>query len=466
MISVTPHNILLQTARELDEERARGNVGGPLHGIPITVKDNIMTEKDLGLPTTVGSLALKGAFASRNAPVVDSLVRAGVIIIGKANLSEMTGYKGFKITTGWSALGGQTQSPYVVGGFKDDEKLFGHSAPAGSSSGSTAGLAAGFAALALATETDGSIVQPANRAALYGIKATVGSIPTEGTAPWSPVTDSIGGMAKSPEDLANLMDVLLGNATLGSELGKFAAQETWEGLKVAFVDPSLWSFLPIICDPDPVLIEQQRTELDAAVSLIESSGAAVKRNVPLTSMDELEVDGEDAMEMIWGHDFVKEWSGYLKGYQDCDIKSVEDIIKFNKKNAQQALPPRYPDQQLLEMAVNDKLPDEKYNEAIKVVKEAARHGVSGIDKILAEHDLDVILGPMDGRIPTIAAAAGYPVGTMPLGYSKTNGRAFGACIISGAGQEAKILKAMGAWDVTVGKRRAPPQLVDESKPSL
>lgn len=194
-------------------------------------------------------MPLENAVAASNAPVVDLLIKAGAIILGKANLSEMTGWKGFGVTTGWSALGGQTQSPYIVGGFKDGDKLLGHSAPGGSSSGSAAGVAAGFSPLALATETDGSIVQPSNRAALYGMKATVGRIPTKGTAPWSPVTDSIGGMAKSPQNLATLFNVLLQTKSEDPLTG------TWSGQRVGVVDPSLWSFSPVICDPDPVLIQ-------------------------------------------------------------------------------------------------------------------------------------------------------------------------------------------------------------------
>ena len=122
----------------------------------------------------------------------------------------------------------------------------------------------------------------------------------------------------------------------------------------------------------------------------------------------------------------------------------------------------HPGQQLLESALSDNLTDEKYAEGVKIIREAAR--TNGIDRTLAEYDLDVIVGPMDERIPTIAAAAGYPVGTMPLGYSETNGRPFGACIIAAAGQEGKILRAMSAWHATMQTRQPPPQMV-ASEPS-
>ncbi|KAJ8128010.1 hypothetical protein O1611_g5628 [Lasiodiplodia mahajangana] len=453
MVSTTPREVLLRFAEILDEERANGVVRSKLHGIPITVKDNIMTGPELGMPTTVGSYALEKAMAKQNAPIVERLIKAGAIVIGKANLSEMTGWKGFGVTTGWSALGGQTQSPYIVGGFKDGDKLLGHSAPAGSSAGSAAGVAAGFAPLALATETDGSITQPANRAALYGLKTTVDLLPTKGTAPWSSLTDSIGGMAKSSEDLAILIETI-SKTSYNENLTK-----SWAGLRVGFVDPTLWSHSPVICDPDEDLIQQQRREMAAAVAKIEENGGSVKRNVPFPAMDELVPDGHDILEQLWNHDYEEEWNQFLLGYESNNVKTLKDIIIFNAQHSNKALPPRYPGQQLLEAAVDEKqkISDEKYAEGVELIRKVAK--INGIDKILAEYDLDIILGPIDGRIPTIAAAAGYPVGTMPLGYSVSNGRPFGMCIVAAAGQEGKMLQAMSAWEATIGDRKPPPQML-------
>lgn len=165
-------------------------------------------------------------------------------------------------------------------------------------------MAAGFAPLALATETDGSIVQPASRAALYGLKATVGLISTKGTAPWSALTDSIGGMAKSPQDLAALFEVLIGADEDFKKTSKFdenfrSLYGPWKRLRIGFVDPTLWSFSPAICDPDPVLIQQQRKEMEAAITKIESFGAMVVRSVPFPSMDQLVLDGDDALKQLW-----------------------------------------------------------------------------------------------------------------------------------------------------------------------
>ncbi|KAJ5622151.1 hypothetical protein N7528_005383 [Penicillium herquei] len=451
MTTTTPKDLLLSIAKQRDWERQQGNIRGPLHGIPITVKDNIMTGPEFEMPTTVGSAALRSAVARKNAPIVDMLTAAGAIVIGKANLSEMAGWKDAGLMTGWSAVGGQTQSPYIVGGVKPDERPLGHTTPGGSASGSAHGVAAGFAPLALATESDGSIVQPANRAALYGLKATVGLIPTEGTSPWSSFTDSIGGMARTPADIAILMSILT-KTDFSSSL-----TESWEGQRVGFVDPQFWNFAYFNCEPEPILIHQQIRALEDARDAIHLNGGVVKQ--PLD------------------HDFEREWNVFLKGYQDINIHSLADIVEFNKQHRDEALPPSkcshyknrvgiynnvvyagHPDQDRLEWCLNSGMSEQEYTEGAKMIRETAR--VNGIDRVLAAYNLDVIMGPMDSNIHTVAAAAGCPVGTMPLGYSSINGRPFGVCIISRAGGEASILKAMSAWHATMPARQPPPQLVN------
>ncbi|KAK4220873.1 amidase signature domain-containing protein [Podospora fimiseda] len=332
MISIIPRDLVLSIAQNLGLERSEGRIRGPLHEVPITIKDNIMTGSEFPLPTTVGTIALKSAMAEKNAPIVDLLIHTGAIIIGKANLSEMAGWKGFGITTadaGWFVIWERR-----------------------------------------------SIVPPANRVSLYGLKATVGSITTERTAPWSALTDSIGGMAGTPADLADLFG---------------------------------------------------RRGLDDAAKTILDNGGVVERSVPLTSMDQLILDGEDALEQLWNQDFEPAWNKFLTGYksENTTVHTLAELVQFNYV----ALP--------------------------------AGARITGIDKTLCDFSLDVIISPMDGRIPTIAATAGYPVATMPLGYSKTNGRAFGVCIISSAGNEAKILKATHAWHATMPSRKPPPQLVNE-----
>ncbi|TGO34890.1 hypothetical protein BHYA_0178g00220 [Botrytis hyacinthi] len=350
MISTAPKKIVLDIAKSLDDERATGYIRGPLHGILVT--DNICTYVCLRIDTTRGSYALVGSIPQHNAPLVDHLLKEGMTIIGKANLSEMSGWKGFGITTGWSVVGGQTKSPYIVGEPAKGEKLLGQTAPARSSSGSASGAAAGFAPLAIATETDGSITQPANRAALFGIKITVGRASTEGTAPWSALTDSIGGMAKSAQDLADLVNFILSTNITPT------LNTSWKGQTVGFVDDTLWGFSEPIYTRDPVLITQQREAyIDTKKKLIEH-GATLHENVPLTSVDELQLDD---------HDHAKAWEKFLKNFPSSSMKSIADIVKSNKLNANVALPAEDPGQQLLESALGDKMSEEKYAEGVLLI---------------------------------------------------------------------------------------------------
>ncbi|MCJ1371018.1 hypothetical protein MMC20_002233 [Loxospora ochrophaea] len=415
-IATAPRRLLLEAANKLDDERASG-------------ADSIVTHPSLGLPTTCGSFALADAKAKANAPIVEkvhepSLVSTVQLIQAKAIESwddhswkgKLIRWKGFPVTTGWSAVGGQTQSLYVKGGMVKGDKILGHSTPGGSSSGSAVGIAAGFAPLSLATETDGSIVQPANRAALYGLKATAGLLSTEGTSPWSPLTDSIGGMAKSSDDLAALFDTLAGGSNFSSSLGR-----SWEGLRVGFVDFLKWEFSPMVYNL---------------------------------------LDGDDALEQLWNHDFAKAVDQFLMNYDQSEVRSVADVVKFNNEHADKELPLEYPVQQLLTGSLGPTISSEKYAQGVQLIRTAAK--TKGIDKTLDDFNLDVILGPMDGRIPTIAAAAGHPVATVPLGYADFNGRAFGMCIIAAAGSEAKIFQAMSAWEATFPKRKAPPLLVEDA----
>ncbi|TGO65068.1 hypothetical protein BCON_0004g00650 [Botryotinia convoluta] len=437
MISTAPKKILLDIARYLDNERAAGHIRGPLHGISVTVKGNICTDVSLGMDTTCGSYALVGSVPQHNAPIVNHVGEVlAPSVERRAKMSssfkrEMSGWKGFGITTGWSA------------------------APAGSSSGSASGVAAGFASLAIATETDGSITQPANRAALFGIKVTVGRASTEGTAPWSALTGSVGSMAKSAQDFAYLVDVILGTNTTPT------LNTSWKGQTVGFVDDILWGFSEFICTPDPVLITQREAYMDTKRELIEH-GATLHEKVPLTSIDELQLDGDDALDQLCNHDYAKAWEKFLKNFPSSSMKSIADVVKFNKLNAKVTLPAEHPGQQLLESALEDKMPEEKYAEGVSLIREAAK--TNGIDKTIHQFGPDVIVGPMDGRIPTIAAAAGCPVGTVPLGYSQTNGRPFGLAVVALANEEHKILQFMTAWDEFTPSHLPPPQLMDWNSP--
>ncbi|KAL2064595.1 hypothetical protein VTL71DRAFT_3732 [Oculimacula yallundae] len=440
VISTAPIELISKYANMLDEERAAGNLRGPLHGIPIIVKDNIMTDWELGMGTTCGAEALVNAKA-RNAPIIDKLLQAGALIIAKANLSVS-----FGIMTGWSAVGGQTQTPYVRGGYKEGDKILGHSTPCGSSSGSAAAVAAGFAPLTIATESDGSVTQPAGRASLYALKVTVGSLSTKRTSPQSPLTDSLGGMAKTANDLALLIGAMTEN-----DYSSFLTK-TWAGQRVAFVDPRVWGLHPAF------------SELAVAVNVIRDNGGVVSEGVVLPQVDDISWEGQDALETIWDGDLAHGITSFLEEYESANVRSTEELIKWNEDHRDVALPPAFPGQQQLEGSVKNTLSAETREQIISFIRRISRD--EGFEKIFNETDTDVLMGPLDGRIVTVAVAAGYPCGVVPLGYADDlNGRAYGAVFVVRPGEEGKLLQVMSAWEATMPSRKSPP-LLDTLNPEL
>ncbi|KAJ4857833.1 amidase domain-containing protein [Trichoderma breve] len=329
-----------------------------------------MTDPSLGMDTTCGSYALVGATAP-NAPIVDRLLKAGMIIIAEANLSEWAGLKGFGMVTGWSAIGGQTQSPYVRGGYVPGDKILGHSTSCSSSSGSAVAVAAG--------------------------------------------------------QLEGLL---------------------WQ--KVAFVDPNKWELHPAVCDRIEIVREKQISEFLQAVATIRESGAEVTGNVVLPQVDEIVWEGEDALETE---------------YTESSVRTIGQLIRWNSDHKDLELPseadnaPSFPGQQQLENTLKSNLTEEKRQEIVLFIRKIAKD--DGFDRIFEETGAEVLIGPLDGRIVTVAAAAGYPAGVAPLGYADNyNGRAYGVVIVAKAGDEGKILQAMSAWEETMPRRIPPPQLVN------
>lgn len=250
IISTAPRQIVLSWAAKLECERRNGQVRSALHGIPIIVKDAIITSEALGMPTTAGATVFDKTYGKKNAEVIDSLLQSGLVILGKASMTEFCGLKANCMTAGWSAINGFTQSAYILGGFREDDLFMGRSGPGGSSSGSAVGVSAGFAPLSLGTETSGSICMPANRAGSYSMKVTGGTIPTEGLFTLSQDFDGLGGMAKSPEDLGLLINLL--NGTHASD----ARSLKWEDISVGFVDPVVWNAFQFQKTRDEVVEKQ------------------------------------------------------------------------------------------------------------------------------------------------------------------------------------------------------------------
>ncbi|KAJ5401094.1 hypothetical protein N7465_011583 [Penicillium sp. CMV-2018d] len=451
MISTASADRVLEEARMLDTERAQNGPRSKLHGIPIILKDLICTP-NFGLGTTAGSLALKGLNATEDAPIATLLREAGCIVIGKSNLSEWANAKGFGVTSGWSAVGGQTQSPYVRGGVDPEDTWMGHSTPAGSSSGSAVATAAGFAPLTIGSEADGSIVQPAIRAGAYSLKGTVGDVIMKGTQSGGAAFDSAGPIGKSAEDCADAMDILLPGRDFCSHLTR-----SWNGIRIAYLDYKTWQFPDSVCEKTPAFDTQHELEMLEALKKVESLGAQVTYDASLMSLPEItEKYKTVTMGEIGRHQLAFVISRFLGLFNNPQLRTLQDLVTFNKEHAAEELPLDQPSQQVLENGLNDNMTDEKYHSGLAHLRQSVRHAVH---LCLEESNADVIMASGETLLPSIAACAGYPIGSVPLGFSTYNGRPFGMEIMSRNGEEEKIFQVMSAWEATFPEARQPPPLL-------
>ncbi|KAJ5701174.1 Amidase [Penicillium malachiteum] len=454
VIATTPKDLLYQRASELDNERASGSVRGPLHGIPVLVKDNIATGPELGLPTTCGSLALVGSKPRKNASLIDRLLASGAIILGKANLSEWAWYRSDLADSGWSAVGGQTQSPYVRGGFRQNDTSGGHSNPGGSSSGSAVAVAAGFCPVSIGTETMGSLIMPSDRAALYTIKPTVKLISQDGIIPVTHEADSAGPMAKSVQDLADLLDVLVDSEKTNVPEGGYhsAVTGSWGDIRIGIVEPEKWLLPHNIEKYEKDATDQMLRDWQSAYEKLKTLAKEVKP-VTLISIEESTEDGKMDISKAFDSTFSSLLRDYLASIDDSKIQNLEDLIEFNQEHAQEELPPSADNQAGLIRALNANMSDDEYHKLVNFARDAC--GRRGIDKALEENDVDILMGPGDGLLFQISGTAGYPGATLPLGYLDFNGRPFGMQIVAKAHQEALLIQAQSAWEATFPGRHPP-----------
>ncbi|KAK3303460.1 amidase signature domain-containing protein [Chaetomium strumarium] len=450
-ISVAPRELLLAIAADRDEERRRGRARGPLHGIPVVLKDSFITAgSELGIGTTAGSRALVGARASANSAIAQRLLDQGMIILGKTNMTEFAGMKMAGMTPGWSSAGGQTVSPYV-GPIAEDETLLGHTNPGGSSTGSAVAVAAGFSPLAMGTETIGSIVTPAVRAGLYALKPTVGVQDVGGLFTLTDFFDSPGPMAKCAEDVLVMAEILLGRSFSRAGLG------TWEGLAVGFLDPDVWKMAEETCRQHEGTAEQMKAEYEAVASKLEALGCAVKYPIHLVDASELTVDGMDAIMPIAFWEFKNICiPRFLSAFDQSPVRTLADIVAFNDAHKDNCLPSPYTNQDDLIKALNN-------TEAaahIEVLKRGLRAaGRRILDQAFDNEAVDVIIAPGDCSLCIHAAAAGYPIAIAPLGQLRYNGRPFGLCMVAKENNEEVLLRFMAAYDSSgVGGRRPVPSL--------
>jgi amidase len=405
IIEINPEAVSI--AKQMDDERRNGKIRGPLHGIPIVIKDNIDTADKM--QTTAGSLAMIGNIASKDAFIVKKLRDAGAVIIGKSNLSEWANFRSTRSSSGWSSRGGQTKNPYCLD----------HN-PCGSSSGSGAAVAANLCVVAVGTETDGSIVCPASVNGIVGIKPTVGLVSRSGIIPISTTQDTAGPMARTVKDAAILLGVLGGidpaDAITKESDGKSFADYT------QFLDKNALKGKRIGVERKPQGNNQFINALfEIALNQLKKSGAMI---VEIDYIDQINALGEAEYEVLQ-YEFKHGLNNYLS-QANAKVKSLQEVIDFNKTNENEAMP--YFKQELLESS-NAKLPltDEKYLDALNRSFNGSR---KVLDTVFLDNQLDAIcgitMGPAcsidmiygdrwDYALTSPAAVSGYPHITVPAG---------------------------------------------------
>jgi len=435
-------------ARTLDRERKEKGSRGPLHGIPVLIKDNINTADRM--MTTAGSLALLGSTPAQDATVAQKLRDAGAVILGKTNLSEWANFRSSHSSSGWSGRGGQTKNPYVL-----DRN------PCGSSSGSGSATAANLCAVAVGTETDGSVVCPATTNSLVGIKPTLGLISRAGIIPIAHSQDTAGPMCRTVTDAALLLGALTGldardaatNASRGMALDNYLKFLDPNGLKGARLGIVRKSFA--FNDATDKLLNDRIEEM-------KKLGAVIVDPVDIPTSGKFD---DSELEVLL-YEFKTDLNAYLAGLgPKAPVHSLKEIIEFNEKNRDKEMP--YFGQDLLIKAeAKGPLTEKAYLEALKKNHEMARD--QGIDFALAKDKLDALIAPTGGPAwptdwingdhfaggySTPSAVAGYPHITVPAGY--VFGLPVGISFFASAYSEPTLIKLAYAFEQATKARRAP-----------
>lgn len=444
VIEVNPEALLL--AEQMDKERKQGRLRGPLHGIPIMIKDNIDTADKMH--TTAGSIALADHIAAKDAFVVAQLRKAGALIIGKTNLSEWANFRSTRSSSGWSSRGGQTRNPYVI-----------NRSPCGSSSGSAVAVSANLCAVAVGTETDGSVIAPASFCGIVGIKPTVGLVSRSGIIPISATQDTAGPMTRTVADAAILLNAMVGvdpaDAVTLNAKDKIAKDFT------SFLDKNALKGKRIGVEQSFLKGRQEEvvTLYQKTIDQLKELGATI---VPVELVKETGPLGEAEFQVLL-YEFKDGLNKYLSGVKK-GVKSMSELIEFNKKNAEVAM--RYFKQELVEMS-NAK-GDLKSSEYLQAVAKSTSARVI-IDRILKTNQLDAIVGTSYGPAHCIdwvngdddpgfyfcppAAMAGYPHITVPMG--DIHGLPVGLSFIASAFEEGKIIGLAYAYEQASKQRKVP-----------
>ena len=439
----------LAIADALDAERRAKGPRGPLHGVPILLKDNVDTRDRL--TTTAGSLALEGSVPARDSFVAERLRAAGAVLLGKANMSEWANIRSNKSSSGWSARGGQCRNPYVL-----DRN------PCGSSSGSGAAVAASLCAAAVGTETDGSIVCPSNANGLVGIKPTLGLVSRAGIIPIAHSQDTAGPMARTVRDAAILLGALAGidprDAATAEGKGRGAPDYT------AFLDPNGLKGARIgVARKNAGFHRDVDALFEQAVQAMAKAGAVIVDPADIPHLGEY-----DATELeVLLYELKADLNAYLAGLGPAArVKTLADVIAFNEKNAEREMP-CFGQELFVQAQAKGPLTDKAYLDALAKNRRLSRE--EGLDAVLKQHRLDAIVAPTGGPAwltdcatgdhfgggsSTPAAVAGYPNVNVPCGHSF--GLPVGISFMGAAWSEPTLIRIAYAYEQAT-KMRQPPR---------
>lgn len=444
---IRTHPDALTLAAEKDANRRAGAAGGPLDGIPVVIKDNIDTAGPM--PTTAGSLALVDSFVPRDAFLIERLRESGALVLAKTNLSEWANFRSSDSTSGWSAVGGQCRNPYAL-----DRN------PCGSSAGSAVAVSANMAPLAIGTETDGSIVCPAAKAGIVGIKPTVGLVSRSGVVPIADSQDTAGPMARTVRDAALLLGVMAGpdpddpatladDAVFEADYTRFLDSDGLRGARIGVVrnfafDAEVWG------------------HFETSLQVFRAAGAVVVDPVELPHMAEL--SGPEFTLLLY--EFNDGINRYLsKLAPEVPVHNLTELIAFNEANVSSEMP--YFGQDLFRAAsAEGPLTDRAYRDALAACRRLAR--TEGIDPVMNQSNLDALVSP-EGGLPWLtdyqlgdqvtgynaqpAAVAGYPNIAVPTGL--VNGLPLGISFFGRAWSESTLIRLAYAYEQATRYREVP-----------
>ena len=439
----------LEIADGLDRERKERGPRGPLHGIPVLLKDNIDTGDSQ--QTTAGSLALEGSHAPKDAFLVDRLRTAGAVILGKTNMSEWANFRSNHSTSGWSSRGGQCRNPYVL-----DRN------PCGSSSGSGAAISANLSAVAVGTETDGSIVCPASANGLVGIKPTLGLVSRSGIIPIAASQDTAGPLARSVADAAVLLGALTGvdpgdgataasSSQAGTDYTRFLKPDGLKGTRIGVPRKLFFGYHPAT----DAIIEE-------AIREMARQGATIVDPCDLPHAGEY-----DAAEFeVLLYEFKAGLNAYLaKLGPDAPVHTLAEVISYNEKEKARVLP-FFGQETMIQAEAKGSLTEKAYKDALAKCRKLSRS--SGLDPLFSKHQLDALVAPTGhpawptdlvngdhflGASSTPAAVSGYPSISVPAGY--LFGLPVGLSLIGKPWQEGTLIRMAYAYEEATKQRRAP-----------